>query len=242
MKKLIIIFISLLLISGCNKSKQLTTEEYLLQIIENHKNASSMTIDINSRVNLGQNNTSLPIPIKATLLLDNKGNNDINDDEAYGKVSLSLVLMSLDIEGWYNDGIFYYKYGDDKRIVEVPKPEYRQIDENKVLQIIQDNCEDIVLDTNVNSTTITLTPKSDLLKSLLKELNIPNLPTIENIDLNEMLDNINFNDVVLTIDKNGYISKIKASGDVKFSTYYINGQIQLQFKDINKTTIPARNF
>ena len=242
MKKLIILLIFILLISGCTRNnKDITTEEYLLQVIENHKNASTMTIEADGKINLGQNNASLPIPLKASVMLDNKGNDDFKDDLAYCKTSISLVLMSFNIEGWYQDKTIYLKAGDDKRIFDIPDYQYREIDPKKVLEIIQNNCENIHMENKLSGTSITLTPRSDLLRLLMKELNMPTLPSVHGFDLNSALDSIKLNDVVIIVDNKGYISRINASGSFTFSTYNVNGEIQLKIKDINNTNIPSFN-
>lgn len=242
MKKIIILLILLLLVQGCTKNnEELTVEDYLLMVIENHKNTRSTTIEADGKINLGQDSINMPIPIKTSVMLDNKGNEDFKDDLAYCKSSISLILMSFDIEGWYQNKNFYLKVGDDRSIFDVPEYQYREIDSQKVLEIIKNNCENIRMENKLSTTSITLTPRSDLLRLLMKELNIPTLPTIYNFDLNKTLDSIKFNDVVIIVNKEGYISKINVSGSFTFSTYSLNGELELKIKDINSTNIPSFN-
>ena len=242
MKKIIVLSIILLLISGCSTTdKQLSAEDYLLQVIENHINASSMTVEGDAVVNLGQDGVGLPVPIFATVMLDNKGNKVGSDDEAYTEVSLSLLLVSLKVEGWYKDGKIYYKYGNENNTFNVPAYEYKEIDPDRLLEIILNNCENIKMDSKSSGIDFTITPKDDLLDKILNELNIISLPTINSIDLNTLLKSIKLNDVVISVDKKGYMSRIVAGGEFAFKNYMVNGQIELKIKDINKTYIPKLN-
>ena len=61
---------------------------------------------------------------------------------------------------------------------------------------------------------------------------------MDRIDTNKLLENAQASDIIMTINSEGYIKNIKTSIKMTYNDYQADADLDFDFKDLNKTSIP----
>ena len=222
----------LLLVSGCSKNDD--PKELLRQAYEKQAQLNSYTYDGTMNIQTGEEGgAGFSMPVKMTIMYDNKGTEDTGDDEGYSLVSLSLFGQESVTESWTQGNTVYTDDGYTKTTSQVDTTDNNGNIDKMVSNII-DNAESITVENDGNNKVMHVTLKEDAAANILSELGegLSDLTGAENGT------NIRFNDITLTLDKDGYIRTTKLSAQSEAEGMTIDLDIELNLKDEGKTVIP----
>ena len=240
MKKIITLLLTILLLSSC-KTVVDNPEQILLDTLQKHLELTNLTTQGKVDLKVGkEGNVTIPVKVDVTAMLDNKANQDIDDDETYSHIVVPVLFTKYEIQTWSKDGYLYVNDGNDtKRYTIGSLQDKVNLSINDILQLIVEYTEEYSVSTNGSNTVITITPKYDLIKQLLGNLlKSNNIPYMDRIDTNKLLENAQASDIVMTINSEGYIKNIKTSIKMTYNDYQADADLDFDFKDLNKTSIP----
>lgn len=240
MKKIITLIFTVLLLSSCTKAID-NPEQILLDTLQKHQELTNLTVEGDADVKIGkEGNVTIPVKAEITAMLENKGNDNMDDDETYSHIVVPALFTKYEIQTWTKDGNLYVNDGNDTNIYTIGSLQDKvNLNINDILKLIVDYTENYSVSKSGNNTVITITPKYELIKELLSDLlKNNNLPIIDRLDVNKIIENAQASDIIMTLNSEGYIKNIKTTLRVTYDDYLAEANVDFDFKDLNETIIP----
>lgn len=238
MKRIILILLAVLMFSSCSGGTA-NREKAIKKFIEKQMELDSVTSEGTIKIKMGeQGGVSIPLKADFESRSNNTGNSSLKDDEYYFNLSMNVLTESVDFEIWFKDQTLYLSDGTSKEYYEITDmPDKLDFNPEDLYDLIIDNTEDVSVSKKGRNTIITVTPKQDMIASLLKALSQSSADVLDEIG-EDTLKSLYIDDIVLTVDNKGYINNVTTEAGITVQGMSLTLNIDLDYSDFNDTKIP----